>query len=80
MCSLQLARTYGLIGLVRICTQEHLVLESKPDNVRPDWRLAKPFKEMAVRLSTALTCQWRRARVAHTRMSHCLYPGIRGRV
>lgn len=42
----QLVRTFGLIGSCRVSAGEHAVVESKPDNVRPDWRLAEPFAEM----------------------------------
>ncbi|KAJ7522995.1 hypothetical protein O6H91_18G033900 [Diphasiastrum complanatum] len=43
---LLVARSYGLAGLVRICIQEHDVIESKPDNPVDDLRLHKPWPEL----------------------------------
>ena len=36
-------RTYGLIGYLRTITEEHTIVESKPDNSREDLRVARPF-------------------------------------
>lgn len=40
---LQLARSYGFIGSVRLCVGQHPVTESKPDAAVPDMRLSDPF-------------------------------------
>lgn len=43
---LLIARSYGLVGLIRISVKEHCIVESKPDNVMPDLRLQKPWAEL----------------------------------
>ncbi|GJP49947.1 hypothetical protein CLOM_g9105 [Closterium sp. NIES-68] len=45
-CQLIVARSYGLMGLIRISASEHSVVESKPDNTVDDLRLHKPWKEL----------------------------------
>ncbi|CAI7779469.1 unnamed protein product [Closterium sp. NIES-53] len=45
-CQLIVARSYGLMGLVRISAPEHCVVEAKPDNTVDDLRLHKPWKEL----------------------------------
>ena len=42
----QLGRTFGLIGQVRLSVGEHLVVESKPNSTKPDWRLTAPCPEL----------------------------------
>uniref|UniRef100_A0A914X7P2 NEDD8-activating enzyme E1 regulatory subunit n=1 Tax=Plectus sambesii TaxID=2011161 RepID=A0A914X7P2_9BILA len=41
------ARCYGLIGYVRICVEEHTVVDLHPDNPTPDLRMDKPFPALA---------------------------------
>lgn len=41
-----IARSYGLIGLLRISTPEHCVVESKPDSTVDDLRLHKPWPKL----------------------------------
>lgn len=43
---LLIARSYGLVGLIRVSILEHRVVESKPDNVIDDLRLHKPWPEL----------------------------------
>eukprot|EP00271_Cylindrocystis_brebissonii_P006750 TRINITY_DN19540_c0_g1_i1.p1 TRINITY_DN19540_c0_g1~~TRINITY_DN19540_c0_g1_i1.p1 ORF type:complete len:532 (+),score=94.51 TRINITY_DN19540_c0_g1_i1:244-1839(+) len=43
---LLVARSYGLIGLIRISAPEHLVVESKPDTSVDDLRMHKPWAEL----------------------------------
>eukprot|EP00850_Spirogloea_muscicola_P023917 SM000406S15600 [mRNA] locus=s406:33423:37590:- [translate_table: standard] len=43
---LLVARCYGLAGLIRISSQEHRVIEAKPDNVVDDLRLHAPWPEL----------------------------------
>ncbi|CAI6003661.1 unnamed protein product [Closterium sp. NIES-64] len=45
-CQLIVARSYGLMGLIRISSTEHCVVEAKPDNTVDDLRLHKPWKEL----------------------------------
>ena len=45
----QLGRTFGLIGQVRLSVGEHLVVESKPNSTKPDWRLTAPCPELQAR-------------------------------
>ncbi|XP_019246966.1 PREDICTED: NEDD8-activating enzyme E1 regulatory subunit AXR1-like isoform X2 [Nicotiana attenuata] len=40
------ARSYGLMGLVRISVKEHTVIESKPDHFLDDLRLNNPWPEL----------------------------------
>ncbi|CAN4096222.1 unnamed protein product [Withania somnifera] len=40
------ARSYGLMGLVRISVKEHTVIESKPDHFLDDLRLNNPWTEL----------------------------------
>mmetsp|Transcript_21156 Transcript_21156/g.58704 ORF Transcript_21156/g.58704 Transcript_21156/m.58704 type:complete len:539 (-) Transcript_21156:37-1653(-) len=40
---LLIARSYGLMGYIRISVPEHLVEDSKPDNIIWDLRLSNPF-------------------------------------
>ncbi|XP_047260775.1 NEDD8-activating enzyme E1 regulatory subunit AXL-like [Capsicum annuum] len=40
------ARSYGLMGLVRISVKEHTVIESKPDHFLDDLRLNDPWPEL----------------------------------
>ncbi|KAK4358759.1 hypothetical protein RND71_020988 [Anisodus tanguticus] len=40
------ARSYGLMGLVRISVKEHTVIESKPDHFLDDLRLNNPWQEL----------------------------------
>ncbi|KAK4343546.1 hypothetical protein RND71_036640 [Anisodus tanguticus] len=40
------ARSYGLMGLVRINVKEHTVIESKPDHFLDDLRLNNPWPEL----------------------------------
>lgn len=49
---LLVARSYGLIGYVRLCLPEHSVVESKPDNFQDDLRVANPFPELLEYVST----------------------------
>lgn len=42
-----LCRSYGLVGSLRICVAEHPVVESKPDSVVDDLRLADPWSELS---------------------------------
>ncbi|KAL3352649.1 hypothetical protein AABB24_020582 [Solanum stoloniferum] len=44
--SLIFARSYGLMGLVRISVKEHTVIESKPDHFLDDLRLNDPWPEL----------------------------------
>lgn len=44
---LLLARSYGLAGYLRASLPEHLVIESKPENIIDDLRLNEPFEELA---------------------------------
>jgi NEDD8-activating enzyme E1 regulatory subunit len=37
------ARSYGLIGLVRVCHPEHICFEAKGPDSKPDLRVANPF-------------------------------------
>lgn len=39
-------RTYGLVGTLRVSIGEHCVIESKPDNILDDLRLAAPWPEL----------------------------------
>lgn len=41
------ARSYGLFGQVRNSVAEHTVVESKPDNVLEDLRVASPWPELS---------------------------------
>eukprot|EP00887_Chlorella_sp_A99_P005358 scaffold1.g5358.t1 len=43
---LLLVRSYGLLGFLRVCVEEHAVIESKPDSVVDDLRLANPWPEL----------------------------------
>ncbi|GAX80293.1 hypothetical protein CEUSTIGMA_g7731.t1 [Chlamydomonas eustigma] len=43
---LLVARSYGLVGYLRVSVPEHLVIESKPDNSVDDLRLHSPFPEL----------------------------------
>ena len=43
---LLLARSYGLVGYVRICVSEHCIVESKPDSEVSDLRIANPWPEL----------------------------------
>ena len=44
-CGVQVifGRTYGLFGLVRICKEEHTVIEAKPENVLQNLRVHDPW-------------------------------------
>jgi Dinucleotide-utilizing enzymes involved in molybdopterin and thiamine biosynthesis family 2 len=42
-----IVKSYGLIGSVRIQTQRHAIIESKPDNPKPDLRLASTLRNPA---------------------------------
>lgn len=44
---LLVARSYGLLGYVRIVVPEHSVVESRPDNYHEDLRLDCPFPELS---------------------------------
>lgn len=37
------ARSFGLIGLIRLQIKEHTIIESHPDTQNPDLRLDRPF-------------------------------------
>uniref|UniRef100_A0A0V0G5L6 NEDD8-activating enzyme E1 regulatory subunit n=1 Tax=Triatoma dimidiata TaxID=72491 RepID=A0A0V0G5L6_TRIDM len=41
-----IARSYGLIGLIRLQIKEHTIIESHPDTQNPDLRLDRPFKAL----------------------------------
>ena len=43
---LLMARSYGMVGYLRLCVKEHTVVESHPDNPRDDLRLDKPFQDL----------------------------------
>lgn len=45
----QLARSYGLLGSVRLCVQNHAVFNSKRPEVQADLRVSDPFPELLVR-------------------------------
>lgn len=44
---LLVARSYGLLGYIRIAVPEHSVVESRPDNYHEDLRLDHPFPELS---------------------------------
>jgi amyloid beta precursor protein binding protein 1 len=41
------AKSYGLTGLIRNSVVEHRVIDSKPDNIVQDFRLGRPWPELA---------------------------------
>lgn len=41
-----IARSYGLMGYLRVCSDEHCVVETKPDNKVEDLRLGTPWPEL----------------------------------
>jgi len=43
---LLVARSWGLIGYLRVVTPEHTIVESKPDNPPDDLRLSQPWPEL----------------------------------
>lgn len=40
------ARTYGLLGYLRVVKREHVVLDSKSDTLQPPLRIARPFPSL----------------------------------
>ena len=61
--SLQIGRTYGLVGFVRLSAGEHTVVESKLEFFKEDLRISEPFPELAVRvlLCCLSSSSWRHA-------------------
>ena len=43
---LLIARSHGMLGYVRLVTQEHVIIESHPDNPLEDLRMDRPFPEL----------------------------------
>ena len=39
-------RTIGFVGYIRVQIKEHTIIETHPDNERPDLRLDKPFEAL----------------------------------
>mmetsp|Transcript_7492 Transcript_7492/g.24880 ORF Transcript_7492/g.24880 Transcript_7492/m.24880 type:complete len:560 (+) Transcript_7492:72-1751(+) len=44
---LVVARSYGLVGFLRVSVAEHCVIESKPENTLDDLRLGNPWPQLA---------------------------------
>lgn len=42
---LLICRSYGMLGYIRVVVREHPIVESHPENSRPDLRLDRPFPE-----------------------------------
>ena len=43
---LLIARSHGMLGYVRLVTQEHTIIESHPDSLLEDLRMDRPFPEL----------------------------------